>query len=332
MSTSARVHSLLASSLTMLGLTACGGGSSARPSAPTTAPATLPTSPHVVTTFAAAKGELPEGVYVDGDTAYVGFAPTGEIRRIDLRTGDSTPFGNVPAPVPGKGFMTGLALGPDGDLYVALVSFVPEVEAGIYRIGRAGGAGVLFAHDPAMPFPNGLGFDDDGTLYVSDSGTGSVFQIDARGGATRWADDEALTGAKDNCGVGVGAAFDIGANGLVVADDGIYVANNDRATIVKLRRDDAAAEIVAGPDCANLGGADDLVADGRGGFVVALNRQDRVVHVGGDGAITDLAAGAPFDFPASLAWHGDALVVTSFALGRAMAGSSPAPALVTLTP
>jgi DNA-binding beta-propeller fold protein YncE len=30
-----------------------------------------------------------------------------------------------------------------------------------------------------LPFPNALAFDPDGSLFVTDSGTGSVFRIDA---------------------------------------------------------------------------------------------------------------------------------------------------------
>ncbi|MFO0662858.1 MAG: hypothetical protein U0174_02850 [Polyangiaceae bacterium] len=48
--------------------------------------------------FDASKGELPEGIAIRGSNAYVGFAPTGSIARIDLRTGERVPYAQLPAP------------------------------------------------------------------------------------------------------------------------------------------------------------------------------------------------------------------------------------------
>ena len=52
---------------------------------------------------------------------------------------------------------------------------------------KGGGAGVLFAKDASMPFPNGLAFDTEGALFTTDSATGSGFRIDSSGRAERWA-------------------------------------------------------------------------------------------------------------------------------------------------
>lgn len=281
--------------------------------------------------FDASKGELPEGIAIRGNNAYVGFAPTGSIARIDLRTGEKVPYAQLPAPVPNKGFMTGLAIDSKGTLYAALVSFTSEVQAGIYRVPAGGGDAVLFAKDANMPFPNGLAFDENDTLYATDSGTGSVFRISKSGAVVKWAQGPELSGATDFCGRGQGAGFDIGANGIVVEKDAVYVVNTDRATLVKIAKTKGTPtpEVIVGSDCGNLAGADGLTRDEKGNFIVAVNRQDKVVRISKDNQVSEVAKG--LDFPASFAWSGKTLYATNFAFVRASRGESPAPGLVKFT-
>ena len=285
----------------------------------------------LVARFDAAAGELPEGLLVSADSVYVGFAPTSRVVRVDVATGQTTPYSQLPAPGAGKGFMTGLAQSPAGELYAGLASFVPEVQAGIYRISNAGRDVTLFAKDAALSFPNALAFDSDGALFATDSGSGSVFHIDSGGHAERWAWGDALNGQKEACD-GAGPGFAIGANGIVVEPEAVYVVNLDKATLVKIPRLAGGAagtpSVVAGPDCEALGGADGLVRAPDGSFVVAVNRQDKLVRVAQDGKVTTLASGAPFDFPATVAYRGDTLFATNFALKSASAGRTSAPGIV----
>lgn len=296
-----------------------------------TAPAV---APEFVTRFDAAAGELPEGLAVAAGAAFVGFAPSSVVVRVELESGVRKAFGRLPAPVPGKGFMTGLALSATGDVYAGLASFAPEVQAGIYRIDRAGGEARLFASDAALPFPNALAFDDAGNLWVTDSGTGSIFRIDPQGHAERWATGDLLRGKLYNCGPGLGATFEIGANGIVVEPDAVYIVNNDKAMLVKVPRlasgQADAAVIAAGPDCDHLGGADGLTRAPDGAFLVALNRQNKLTRVDPDGSFETFASGTPLDFPASLVSQGRALYVTNFALYNAMGGKPATPGLLRL--
>lgn len=299
------------------------------PASSTAAPVTATMVAH----FDAAAGELPEGFAVTKDSAYVGFAPTSRVVRVDLAAGTATAFGQLPTAISGKGFMTGLAAAPAGEVYAGLASFVPEVQAGIYRIAKEGGAATLFAKDAALPFPNALAFDTDGSLWATDSGTGSVFHFDASGRAERWATGDALTGQKEGCG-GAGPGFAIGANGLVVERDAVYVVNMDKATLVKIPRGASGAagapSIVAGPDCEALGGADGLARAPDGSFVIAVNRQNKIVRVTTAGKVETIASGPPFDFPATLAYRGANLYATNFALKNASAGKPAAPGVVRL--
>lgn len=291
-----------------------------------------------VASFDPSQGQLPEGLAVVGDTAYVGFAPTGVIARVDLATPASPVqlWGKLPTPVPNKGFMTGLAT-RDGEILAALVSFVPEVRAGVYRIPANGGDATLLATSPSMSFPNAIELDpaDHSALFVTDSGSGTIFRITSAGTATPWVHDALLAGQQDACGPGTGAGFDIGANGLIVEPDAVYAVNTDKATLIRIPRNAdgtaGTAAVIAGPDCAALGGADGLVRDRDGhGFLVADNRQNQIAHIPSSGPIA-IYAGDALDFPATLVRAGTRWIGTSFAFANAVAGTSPQPGLFVLT-
>jgi sugar lactone lactonase YvrE len=318
----------LAALAAMLPVSACNKATS-----PANEPSASLASPELVVRFDPSAGELPEGLALTKDAAYVGFAPTSRVVRVDAATGAVSTFGQLPAPVSGKGFMTGLALAKGGDLYAGLASFVPEVQAGIYRIAKTGGAAALFAKDDALAFPNALAFDDQGALFATDSGSGSVFRIDESGRASRWYSGAELTGDQDACDK-AGPGFPIGANGLVVEEDAIYVVNLDQATLVKIPREASGAagtpQILAGPDCATLGGADGLARAHDGSFLVAVNRQDKIVRIDEAGGTRTLVSGAPLDFPATLAYRGSSLFATNFALVNASAGKAATPGLIKL--
>lgn len=287
-----------------------------------------------IATFEAAKGGLPEGLAVQGAFAYVGLAPTGQIMRVALADGTVSPYAALPTPAANKGFMTGMEFDASGQLYVALASFVDKPQAGIYRVLADGSQTSLFAAHERMSFPNGIALADKGELFVTDSGTGAVFRVSAAGKATPWSTSELLKGDKDYCGKGVGASFDIGANGIARIGNTVYVANNDRATIVRIpiSADGSAGtpSALAGPDCAMLGGADGLVADTAGNLVVATNRLNRIIRVSPSGKLETLAEGSAFDFPASVSIQGSELFATNFALANAMGGKPARPGLLKL--
>jgi sugar lactone lactonase YvrE len=281
--------------------------------------------------FDPAAGELPEGLATRNEIAFVGFAPLGEIARVDLRTGESARFAKLPKPVPGKGFMTGLAFGTDGALYAALVSFDPSVQPGIYRVPAAGGQATLFAKAPGMLFPNGLVFDANGVLFVTDSAAGAVYKVSPSGDATVWASSPLFAGDAKECG-GSGNPFPIGANGIVARDGAFYVTNTDKGLVVRVARaPDGSArtpEVVAGPDCGALAGADGLVVDGAGDLVVAVNRQNKLVRLASRGKMDVITQNGALDFPASVTREASAVFVTNFALANASSGKPAHPGLL----
>jgi len=302
----------------------------AAPSAPSSRPS-IPAPPAALAAFDPAAGELPEGLATKDGVAFVGFAPLGEIARVDLRTGERTPFATLPKPVPGKGFMTGLAFGRDGGLYAALVSFDPSVQPGIYRVPAAGGQARLFAKADGMLFPNGLVFDAAGALFVTDSAAGAVYKISPSGDAAVWASSPVLAGDAKDCG-GSGNPFPIGANGIAARDGAYYVTNTDKGLVVRLpvAPDGSAGTptVVAGPDCGALAGADGLAVDAAGDLVIAVNRQDKLVRLGRGGRADVISGNGTLDFPASVTRDGGAVLVTDFALANASSGKSARPGLV----
>lgn len=291
-----------------------------------------PPEPRTVASFDATKGELPEGLALRGGAAYVGFAPTGTIARVDLANGSFAAFAKVPHPGFNQGFMTGLAFDAAGSLYAAMVSFSNAVTSGIYRVGSEGGDATLFAQHADMAFPNGLEFDPSGRLWVTDSAKGAVFQIATGGAVTLFSDDPLLKCQRGFCGAGTDAGFEVGANGIALGEGVVYVANSDKATIVELTvgGDGKVAGVRnrTASSCEQLGGADGLVRGADGALFVAANRLNQVVRVEPSGAISVRGRGGPLDFPASLSVESTNLWITSFALTRATTNAGPKPALV----
>jgi sugar lactone lactonase YvrE len=279
--------------------------------------------------FDPTKGQVPEGLAVLNGVPYVGFAATSEVAKVNLADGTFSTIATLPKPAAGTGFMTGLSFSATnpGVLYVALVSFAPETQPGIYRVAAEGGAVTLFAKDPAMPFPNGLVTDDQGNWFVADS-TGIIFRISADGKTVeKWATDDLLVGDKDkSClamSAGAGLPFPIGANGIVKNGDSYYVTNTDKGLVARIPvgADGKAGKVVlfAGPDCAMLGGGDGLTVRGTD-LVAADNFRNQVVRIDPAGNVTSIVAGDTLDFPASVTFDKDTLYITNFAFLNAQMG------------
>ena len=89
----------------------------------------------------------------------------------------------------------------------------------------------------AIGLPNALAFDDAGNLFVTDSNSasaedqtalGAVWRISPTGEVVRWVEDIVL-GGTDEIGIGP-----VGANGLAIGGDRIYVAVTEKASIVEI--------------------------------------------------------------------------------------------------
>ena len=83
--------------------------------------------------FDVAQGQLPEGLAVSSDALYVSMAPTSQLFRVTL-DGKADLISQLPQYPAGQGFTTGVALDQQENIYVALASFAPEVQTGIYLV------------------------------------------------------------------------------------------------------------------------------------------------------------------------------------------------------
>ena len=305
------------------------------------APATL----EWVAKLDVAKFQLPEGLAMNtaGDTAYVGIAPTGQVLQIKVSDGTVSDFGSVPQPPPGnKGFVLGVQTDKAGDFYVAVASFdAVAYQAGIYKIPAAGGAGVLFAKDAAMTFPNGLVFNATGDLFVTDSISGSIFKVTSAGVVSKWLTDPLIAG-DTTAKCPSGQPFPLGANGIVISGTDFYVTNTDKASMAKIAiKGDGTAGAVTdfvATDCMKFGGPDGLSIDADGTFLVASNGINSITRVGTDGKVTLVAAktvAAPLDAPAST-WiansgkAGATLFVTNSGISTFLMGGMAKPGLFKL--
>ncbi len=294
--------------------------------------------PRFVAEFDAQMGEFPEGLAIDnaGTNAYVGFMSTGQIVKVGLSDGMVTPYGSVPQPPPmGAGFLLGLAFDSNENLYAAVASFDMNYQAGIYQIPKGGGAATLFASDPLMVLPNGIAVDKDDNLFVTDSAFATVYKIDQNKMVTKWFSDATLLGSDSTsmCASGM----NIGANGITIVGDAVYVSVTDKASLVKIgiNPDGTAgsASAVIAPDCGSLAGADGITRGPDGTIYVAANGQNAMLQVGSDNKAKVLSSDAIFDSPASVVYgqgqKGPALFVTNAAIVSAqMMGGTPKPALV----
>ncbi len=244
--------------------------------------------------------------------------------------------------------LLGLAFNADGDLFVA------DFGAGaILKIlnGDLSNAPITYATlpcctiVPGFPFPftkttaapNGLIFDHDGTLLVSDSFQAEIFRIPA--GGCPGGDSSCVTSVAKNAMLATAGFPPFGANGLALRGGALYVANTGNDTILRLPLGpDGTAESV---DiwAQSINGADGIAFDHSGRLWVCANQADELVvlkeidtEAGGvpvkvgkvlfkvgdfEGLVGGPGAQRPkgFLFPASLVIVGHKVFVTNLALG-----------------
>lgn len=189
----------------------------------------------------------PYGLARGADGAlYVADAGANTLLRVDPRGGQVglvTAFGGVPGPGPnpqrgGKSERDpvpgGLALGPDGALYVALLTGFPVVP-GSSTVLRVSPAGTVSEVVAGLTAATGVAFGPDGRLYVTEYGQfdqvatgGRVLRVTAAGGTEVVADGLSSPNfpafdARGNLYVAVNSntAPSAGAPGQVLRFDGV---------------------------------------------------------------------------------------------------------------
>jgi len=204
------------------------------------------------------------------------------------------------ASFPGQ-FPLGTRLDSEGNVFIAVVG------SGIWEVPASGRGQRQVASGPGLW--NGLAFDHQGNLFVSDSAGGAIWRLARDGSFTKWADSTLLRGttAPGPCGLvhpAVPSFGPLGANGIAFNKHGdLLVANTDFGEVVRIPANPdgsaGAASVVSGPDC-NLWGADGVAMDNQDNLYVAANAKGQIDRIDPSGHLQVLAAGEPLSFPSDI--------------------------------
>jgi len=302
-----------------LAVLVCTGGIRFAAAGPVTGPATLVYSFDNIS--AGGFSANPEGLAIDKKgNIYVALYYSGEIWKF---TPDGTPsvfatldLGPYAGPNGGAA-LVGMAIDDDDNLFVCLVTYVPESH-GVWKVDHHGHAS-LFAALPeetnpyaggytGYGFPNGLSFDDAGNLFVTDSYLSGIWKITRSGSATFWLQDPMFNYAPNTFN---GQTGFYGANGIEFDRGWMYVTSTDQGLIARIRvpKDGAAPRAEVFVQDPSLVGADGLAFDVEHNLYVAVDYQNNLVRISPQGSMTTLATvGNGLDYPASTSFdqrHGD---------------------------
>ncbi len=299
---------------------ACGSEEQAGPSPTPEAPSTL-------VAFSSDAREFIEGVAVDADgNVFASVTSQGRLVRISAGSKTAEDFGKVEGLQEGDFGLLGLTVDDGGNVYGAAVSKNPAAN-GVWRFDASSGDAQRVQGTEKISFANSVIVDGD-NVYVTDTvgpgGKGAVWRIPPDGEAAIWAQGGLLAG---NGSAGFG--FNLGANGIDVQGDTVYVGVTETAKIVAipLEEDGSAGEarIFADLSKAAPGGkpaaVDGIDIDDDGNIYVATPLIHSVLKVSFDGKTISTVADANdnLDGPASVAIGEDAVYVANFsgALGEA---------------
>jgi sugar lactone lactonase YvrE len=256
----------------------------------------VPLAPETVVDFDSSRFETPESVQFDHQgNLYVSLALTGEIRKI-APDGTQTTVAYLPLSPEvqpcqnafGLPIMGGIALDPEGDLFVSVGS-CDLSQLGIWEV-TPDGSTALLAPLPPEAQPNGIAYRA-GQLYVADTSAGQIWRVAADGATPPevWASSPLLVPFPD---------FFPGPNGLQIFRDEVYVSVSDHYHVV-------AFPIVgkkAGPPRIHAQGVglDDFAFDVRGNLYGTTDPFNTLVRIAPDGTVeTLLTADDGLDGPTS---------------------------------
>ncbi len=291
----------------------------------------------VVELFDASRSELPEGIAIDkAGNIYVSLGPPlfvgggfGEIWKISP-DGTETTLAQFEGGPPAAG----LAVDAAGTVYYAYPSDEEDTQ-GVYRLTADGDTERLPGTEVII-LANGLAFDEQGNLYVSDSILGAIWRIPPGGSAELWLQHDLLAGCLPD--------DPFGANGVALWEGNLYAANTAKGILVSIPilADGSAgeAEKVAGVgDCdaevKDLYGMDGIALDAEGNVYALLVMQNKLVKIDPvDGTFTILLTEDDgLHNPASIVFgigkdNRESVFFTNYAVLPPEPATSPGPAVL----
>src|SRR5215203_5937458 len=260
-----------------------------------------------------------ESITADGTgLLYLPDRVTGNILRVDPKSPKAVIVGRIDArEIDGKKVNadpSGIAFGPQGDLFVAVGPFREVVRIRAAELNPAKpGVAQTFATGTAGA--NGIAFDRQGNLFVGGGASGTVYRVGPNGGAAESVaqiEKHVRTlpdGKTQQQIVANGVAFD--ANGV------LHVTDTARGAVWK---------VVIGPDGKGgkpvllaqsplLEGADGLAFDRSGKLWVVANELNAVATVTSAGQVRQVAKSGsqgPLEFPSAIVFAGDRAYVSNY--------------------
>ncbi|MFJ5924376.1 hypothetical protein ACIQF6_17435 [Kitasatospora sp. NPDC092948] len=270
---------------------------------------------HLVAHFDVTAGQTAENIALEPDgSADITFSVSHQIAHVTLdgrtrvlATLPTPPDGGVNTPVFGQPIATGIARGQDGTLYVLYVAGSADL-TGVWRLAPGSSAPEHIAALPADSIPNGMALDGrTGTLYIADSNLSTIWTVPTTGGAaTRWATAPELGPTAD----------DLGANGLKLHGDAVWVTNTSHGTVLRVPIGRNGRPGAVETRATGLGPVDDFDFTGRGDQLLAalVEGPGQVLLVDPDGThSTVLTAANGLQNPTSVAVRGRTAYIASAA-------------------
>lgn len=244
------------------------------------------------------EGELSEGVAVDNrGNVFVSLSPLGELVKVPAGTTEAVPFGQIDGLQDGDIGLIGLATDAVGNVYGGV--FSPNGgQTGVWKFDRTTGEEELVPGTDAIALPNSVAFDPRGNMYVTDTITGAVWLVPRGGVAEPWIIDPLLAGDGS-----AGFGFPIGANGIAIGRNTVYVGVTESGLIVTvpIKPDGSAGDASVHAQVAAA--VDGIALDVRGNVYIANPLPSSVLRVAPDGSVETLATDADgLDGPTSVAF------------------------------
>jgi sugar lactone lactonase YvrE len=297
-------------------------------------PEATPGTPSTVVAFKA--GEFTEGVAVDsGGNVFASVSPQGRLVRILSGENKAADFGKIDGLRKDDFGLLGLTVDGDGNVYGGVVSKNPAAN-GVWRFDAKSGDATRLKGTEKIGFANAVIVDGD-NIYVTDTtgpgGKGAVWRVPKDGTAALWAQGGLLAG---NGSFKFG--FPLGANGIDVHNDTVYVGVTETAKIaaIPIKDDGSAGDVTIFADLskaapgAKPAAVDGIDIDDDGNVYVAAPLVHLVLKVSSNGkdVSTVADASANLDGPASVAVGEDALYIANFSAALGATSNKKGPSIV----
>jgi sugar lactone lactonase YvrE len=234
--------------------------------------------------------DVPEGIAISPrGNLYAGMNIGGQLYKV-ARNGEVSLLADLVENLD-DGYLLGLAVDADENVYACVWSWNDPSIGGVWRVAPDGQKELILPM-PGMfweTIPNALAFDEHGNLYVTDSGSGSVWRLGTDGSSGMWVQDALLEGT-------------FSPNGIAYRDRSLWLLNSGLGRIVRvpIEPDGSPGEPSTFVESPLLVGADGGQFDVAGNMYIGVYGQSHLARVRPSGTVKVLMTAeqlAPFAWP-----------------------------------